>query len=579
MTAYTRLFLTALLLAAVSACGPIAGKVPAGPVMDEGSMTSGARTTYHYLVYQDQLARMQELSQTPNPTEQTVEDILRSQAAAAQAMDALIAEDPTPTLYAEKANLYWNSRQILKARDIVKDGLKLFPDDRVLNLSLAGSYLFEDRKEAAATTLEDYLGRNPEDYDARERLARVLIDAQEFARAVDVLGPIPAQDRTADAYFLLGMAEGRLGKHKQAIIHLKKAVDMDPEFMEAWAELGYQYEVERDYARAEETYSRLLDMGDDRDEVRLRVIGLNLKLNDPQKALNTAITGPIGKSFVLDAVSLFLREGFPEKGEYVLDVLSSRNPVPPEYHFYKAVIAYDYKKDTDAALEHLSNIPDDAPGFARALTFRIELLFAKERDSEGLDLIRKGREAYPGSTEFDRLEARWLNTQGREAEAREVLEKALAAHPNDADLLYIYGQTLQYLELEEQALEAMERVIKINPDHPEALNFIGYLLADEERDLDRARVLISRALELDPESPFILDSMGWVLYHQGQYEQAAQYIRKALDRMGDDDTLWVHYGDIMAAMGKKAEARKAYQKALTLDPDNPESIRQKLDKL
>lgn len=92
-------------------------------------------------------------------------------------------------------------------------------------------------------------------------------------------------------------------------------------------------------------------------------------------------------------------------------------------------------------------------------------------------------------------------------------------------------------------------------------------------------MLISRALELDPESPFILDSMGWVLYHQGQYEQAAQYIRKALDRMGDDDTLWVHYGDIMAAMGKKAEARKAYQKALTLDPDNPESIRQKLDKL
>lgn len=579
MTSRLRLFFCALACLLLAGCGAMTGKSPAGPVMDESQLSPGARSTYHYLVYQDQLARMQQLSRTPDPTEETVEKILRTQDAAAQAVDALIRQNPTPKLYSEKANLYWNSRQIIRAREIIKDGLELFPNDRVLNLSLAGSYLFEDRKEAAATTLEDYLGRNPEDWDARERLARVLIDAQEYARAVDVLGPIPPQDRSADAYFLLGTAEGRLGKRKQAIQHLQAATDMDPEFMEAWAELGYQYEVERDYARAEETYSRLLEMGDERDEVRLRVIGLNLKLNDPAKALKVATTGPLGKSFILDAVTMFLREGFADEGEQVLEVLAEHTPIPPEYHFYKAVIAYDYDKSTDAALQHLANIPDGTPGFAKALTFRVELLFAQGDDKQGLELIDKGRTAYPQSTEFDRLHARWLNSQGHEAQARKVLEQALAEHPDDPELLYIYGQTLQYLDLQEKALQAMERVIKLNPDHPEALNFIGYMLADDGRDLDRARVLIERALQLDPESPYIRDSMAWVLYRQGEYEKAFEYVRAALEAMGDDVTLWTHYGDIAAALGRADEARKAYRRALEMNPANPEELREKLDSL
>ena len=101
----------------------------------------------------------------------------------------------------------------------------------------------------------------------------------------------------------------------------------------------------------------------------------------------------------------------------------------------------------------------------------------------------------------------------------------------------------------------------------EALNALGYTLADRNERLDEAFALVSRALKLRPDSPAVLDSMGWVLYRQGDLEQAAVYLRRALD-LSQDDEIAAHLGEVLWVSGRQADAKTVWRQALGHAPDS-----------
>lgn len=70
-------------------------------------------------------------------------------------------------------------------------------------------------------------------------------------------------------------------------------------------------------------------------------------------------------------------------------------------------------------------------------------------------------------------------------------------------------------------------VIALDPEHAHAYNALGYTLADHNQRLPEALDLITQALELSPNDPFILDSMGWVKFRMGDQIAAADYLRRA----------------------------------------------------
>ena len=125
----------------------------------------------------------------------------------------------------------------------------------------------------------------------------------------------------------------------------------------------------------------------------------------------------------------------------------------------------------------------------------------------------------------------------------------------------------------------MEALIARNPRNAKALNYVGYTLAEENRDLQRALELITTALKETPEADYILDSLAWVQYRLGQFELAWVTIQRSLAAGGDDPTIWEHYGDIALALKKNAEAIRGYTKALSKKTANAEAIRTKLAKI
>jgi uncharacterized protein HemY len=117
------------------------------------------------------------------------------------------------------------------------------------------------------------------------------------------------------------------------------------------------------------------------------------------------------------------------------------------------------------------------------------------------------------------------------------------------------------------------------------LNYLGYMLADRNVRLDEASQLIKKALEIQPDNPAFLDSMGWVYFRQGKYTEAQGLLERALEHMADP-TVHDHLGDVYARQGRTKEAIVEWQASLKeaakpgqadVDADEMARVNKKLD--
>ena len=163
------------------------------------------------------------------------------------------------------------------------------------------------------------------------------------------------------------------------------------------------------------------------------------------------------------------------------------------------------------------------------------------------------------------IEADLVKDYGSAAEASAVYDAALAAFPDDPELLYARAMHAA----EQQRLEASERdlrtILRQDPDHADALNALGYTLVEQSDRYHEAFELISRALELKPESAAVLDSMGWVQYRLGNLEAALDYLRRAAEKDGNSE-IAAHLGEVLWVSGRREEALKVWRDALDRDP-------------
>ncbi len=566
-----------LCLAAVSGCTSAKRTTPALPAPN---LSGEAQLNYDFLVYQDQMQRLQRHQAEGKDSPLTIEEVAEIATRAEESLNRILATAPTPQLYLEKAGMTWNDPAgSARSRSALKEGLSTFPDNQLLTIYLANSYIMDDRMDAAIGVMDDYLSRHMDDIQARERLGQMLMDAGKDAEALDVLKAIPGDKRGADALYAIGRTQGNLGMRKAAIANLKRAIAKDPSFTEAMVELAYQYELTKNYVAAEKTYARILGQGEPFPEARLRLISLNLKLNNPARAMDVALDGPQSKAFILDAALLFINDDFFAQGSTVLDMLTSDGEIPAEYYFYKAVIANEGENDQTKALKYLSKVSEEDRLYPHALRFKAQLYNIQGKKAEALEIAHMGKEKFPDGTIFYVLESGLLIAKGDNAGAEEVLTDGLARLKGNPELTYELAMLYESIGRRSEGLALMEQVLQKHPDHVNGLNYVGYTLAEENRDLDRALVLVTKASTLDPENGYILDSVAWVHFKAKNLDKAWEYIRYAIDVVQSDPVIWEHYGDIAAAVGNTKEARKGYNAALKLNNPTPDAVKKKLNNL
>ncbi len=126
-----------------------------------------------------------------------------------------------------------------------------------------------------------------------------------------------------------------------------------------------------------------------------------------------------------------------------------------------------------------------------------------------------------------------------------------------------YERAGQWKKAEADFLHAL----KLRPDQPLVLNYLGYSWVDRGENLARARRMIERAVELRPDDGYIIDSLGWVLYRAGKYDEAVSRLEKAIELKPEDPVINDHLGDAYWRVGRIREARFQWRRALSFNPD------------
>jgi len=214
---------------------------------------------------------------------------------------------------------------------------------------------------------------------------------------------------------------------------------------------------------------------------------------------------------------------------------------------------------------------------ARATTYLrlAELLVGPLRDSErAVKLLTDARQHYANAPEFSYLLALALRESKRPQEAVASFEEALREAENVADevlnarFFLEYGATAEQAGFYDKAADLFRKSIALDPQNAaEAYNYLGYMWAEQNIHLDEAEDMIKRALQLDPDNGAYLDSLGWIEFREGKYDQSlSDLLRAAQNIKRDDATVFEHIGDACGKLNRIAQAIEYWQKAQALDP-------------
>jgi tetratricopeptide (TPR) repeat protein len=164
-------------------------------------------------------------------------------------------------------------------------------------------------------------------------------------------------------------------------------------------------------------------------------------------------------------------------------------------------------------------------------------------------------------------EAQIMRDAGQRTEAFVLLQMALSEFPRSAELLYDFAMLAESLKQYADMEMALKQLIQIAPNNALAYNALGYSYADRNIQLEEALALIEAANQLNPNDPYILDSLGWVKYRLKQFADAEKYLRLSLGMRQDADVS-VHLAEILWVQSKKDEAIQLFSEARKRDPDN-----------
>ncbi len=555
-----------LLTHALLGCGGCSGrektKAPvSSPEKIVWKLTPEAQNTYLYLVLNLAMRRDDD-------------------AQALEALNQLAAlPESDPRVFLEGA-VWMLAKKSPHAQEVIEKALAAHPDDVSLHLLHAEALLEFGQAEKALARMRAFAETHPGETDAKIELALLLVKLKQPAEAERILAALPAEDRTAMVEYYHARALNDLNRPDEAIAHFQAAVKRAPKFLEAWAELAHMYERRKELKKAHAAYEELLRLSENSPEVLLRLTAISLRLGEKKHALEFVRKGPDTPSFILTAANMFIEARQWDTAEALLMELRAKPAPPEELYFFLAGIAVEARNSPEEALRWIDRITPNSRAYERAVPLKVQLLANMDKQPEALAFLRQERAAQPDNKEYIQLEIRLLAAAKKWDEALKAADSALKAHPDDLDLAFLRASILDEYGKKQEAYAAMEAIVKTQPDHFQALNYMGYTLADENRDLPKALELLTKAVSLAPDRAYIVDSLAWAQYRLGKFDAAWESIRRAVElENSDDPTIWEHYGDIAKALGNTQEARKGYVRALEFKPENADSLRERLSKL
>jgi Flp pilus assembly protein TadD len=373
--------------------------------------------------------------------------------------------------------------------------------------------------------------------EAHYIIARAAYDAEQNELALKEVGVAQKLRQNWEAAALLQGQILQRSSNASAMAYWKQYLERYPKARELRLSYARLLVAEKQHALAREQFQKLTDEFPDNAEVMLATAALSMQLKDwdiAERQLNRVLDLNYRDP---DTVRYYLGQINEERGSYV-DAMRWYASVSRGEQVFAARIGYAESMAKSGELE-------------KARHYLQQITPQDERQRVAL-----------AQTEAQLLRDRMLYK-----EAFAVLEQALKKMPNSMELLYDYAMAAEKLDHLDVLEENLRRILQIKPDHAHALNALGYTLADRTDRLQEAAALIEQALQLSPQDPFILDSMGWVQYRLGNQVQALDYLRRAFATRADPE-IAAHLGEVLWSQGDQREAQTIWRNSLKDHPHN-----------
>ena len=468
-------------------------------------------------------------------------------------------------------------------------------------------YAHDDKHALEAAKL--WVELEPDNLDAREVVTAFYIRSGQYdeaQRQLEALLKIDDKNGSGNAFMLIAGLLGRQQDKQAALEVMQRLVDArpnDPNALLALSHLAVRAGV---LDQAEQAIKRVVALEPDRVDANIqlaRILAMRGKSAESIKLLAEIVKNHPKDTGLRTVYARALADNKQVDKAYAqFKVIDKQSPEDPENllllgivamevnrldeseryflrlnkldqgyasdsSFYLGNLAEEYHKDPDAAIKWYSKV-DRGDKYLES-QIRIALLLAKKGDiSEARGQLSAITPRSPG--ELLRIylaDGQILRDAGRIQDAIDVFTSGLEELPDNNDLLYARAMTSERIGRYDVMEKDLKQILARDPDNVDALNALGYSLADHTKRYQEAFGYIQRALELQPDSYFILDSMGWVHYRLGNYQKAVSYLRRALDASSDSE-IAAHLTEVLWVMGDKQGAREVWDKALKVAPGN-----------
>lgn len=430
-----------------------------------------------------------------------------------------------------------------KAIEAFRRNLQLDPYDQDARQYLLLLYEKNGDYKNLAEQLEKLVELYGNEPTFQERLARTYLKLENYDKALFYLNALLQNDSTnAALYFLIGQIYEQKNESAQSTAYYKKALHYDPTFEGALDRLTRQYRMQQDWQAVIDMYQPVLEADSS---------------NRPARIL-------IGESFY-----------------YLKDYDRARSILQP----------FARDENTDMAIvELLGRIEFEAKNLPRAVTYFRRIL-QQDKSNKFAYLFL----AFALS-DMDSLET-----------AEAVFKDGLSELPQDATLWSFYGMNQQTQEKYNQAIMAYRKTLELDslnltalsnlpvvyetlgryqksdslyeiairrlPENDLLLNNYSYSLSERDLRMQDALKMATRAIEAQPDNAAYLDTIGWIYYKLGRYEEAEKYIKKSVEMRDGSAVVLEHLGDVYAALGKVQQAQKYWQQAYELDKTNKKLLK------
>ncbi|MCE3009567.1 MAG: tetratricopeptide repeat protein [Proteobacteria bacterium] len=463
--------------------------------------------------------------------------------------------------------------EALEYAEIAKKKNPKLIDARIL---LGGLYSTLKAYDKALTEYQEVLKLNPDNIEAPLYIGGVYAEQKKFDKAAQMFESMARRDSYPHPHliqFYLGRirAEQKGEKYQRAAENaFKKALELKPDHLESLLALGEMHarrgdskselELYRLFQRDHGPDSRLAEILVDKyleaENLDAAYDQLVILEKESEDSLNIKVRM---------ALVLIEKKDFPSAVEKLQEVLRAV-PESDKIRFYLAAV-YEEMKDNKNAIKHFKRIPSESPFYAESILHASYLMKQLGLTDDALDLVRTALEKRKDIPQFYPIYASLIEDPKDYPQTLSKLQVADEMFPENVQIKFFLGMIHDKLGNKEKVLESMEKVVELDPNHVQGLNYLAFTLAEKGLRLEKAESLVRRALELEPNDGYIMDTLGWILYKQGRLKESIKVLEAAHQAVPDESIIAEHLGDAYYRHALVSKAREMYIRAVEVEVD------------